>query len=99
MKKNTLIIALLFFCTCLFAQQFPDSGKDGKYYKINGANLWVVTVGTGEPLILIAGGPGGTHKSLRTFDSLSVKGNIQLIYFDGFGRGNQILLKMLKNTL
>lgn len=96
MKKNTLIIALLFFCTCLFAQQFPDSGKDGKYYKINGANLWVVTVGTGEPLILIAGGPGGTHKSLRTFDSLSVKGNIQLIYFDGFGRGKSDTAKDVK---
>ncbi|MEO5776198.1 MAG: alpha/beta hydrolase [Flavobacterium sp.] len=87
MKKHTMIIPLLFFCTCLFAQQFPNSFSDGKFYKVNGANLWVVTVGTGEPLIMISGGPGGAHISLRDFDSLSVKGNIQLIYFDGFGRG------------
>jgi proline iminopeptidase len=67
--------------------QFPDSWTDGKYVTVNGAKLWVVTVGQGEPLILIAGGPGGSHLGLRSFDSLAVKGNIQLIYFDGFGRG------------
>lgn len=87
MKKNIIITSFLFFCTCLFAQQFPNSFSDGKYYKINGANLWVVTVGTGEPLIMISGGPGGAHIGLRPFDSLSVNRNIQLIYFDGFGRG------------
>lgn len=96
MKKNIVIISLLFFCTSLFAQQFPDSSKDGKYYKINGANLWVVTVGKGEPLILISGGPGGAHLGLRAFDSLSVNKNIQLIYFDGFGRGKSDKAKNVK---
>jgi proline iminopeptidase len=96
MKKHAFIISLLLFCACLFAQQFPDSSKDGKFYKINGANLWVVTVGTGEPLILISGGPGGAHKSLRSFDSLSVKGTIQLIYFDAFGRGKSDTAKDVK---
>jgi proline iminopeptidase len=93
--KKFLIAALLILISlpALYAQakidsiQFPDSWTDGKYVTVNGAKLWVVTVGQGEPLILIAGGPGGSHVGLRSFDSLAVKGNIQLIYFDGFGRG------------
>lgn len=96
MKKNIILLCFLFCCTALLAQKFPDSFTDGKYYKINGANLWVVTVGKGEPLILISGGPGGAHKGLRSFDSLSVKGNIQLIYFDGFGRGKSDTAKDVK---
>ena len=50
---------------------YPDSWNDGKYYTVNGAKLWVVTAGKGEALILIAGGPGGTHRGLRSFDSLA----------------------------
>jgi proline iminopeptidase len=94
MKKPLLSILSIFIVVAsLYAQtvkdsiQFPDSRTDGKYVTVNGAKLWVVTVGTGEPLILIAGGPGGCHLGLRSFDSLAIKGNIQLVYFDGFGRG------------
>lgn len=87
MKKISTLIILILFCNILMAQEYPSSWKDGKYYEVNGAKLWVVTVGTGEPLILIAGGPGGTHKGLRRFDPLIKKGDLQLIYFDGFGRG------------
>jgi len=93
MKKYLLFtIALLVSATC-FSQavkdtsHFPDSWTDGQYYTVNGAKLWVVVVGKGEPLIIIPGGPGGNHLGYRSFDSLSVKGNIQLIYFDAFGRG------------
>lgn len=75
---------------------FPDSWTEGQYYTINGAKLWVVTVGTGEPLIIIPGGPGDNHLSYRRFDSLSVKGNIQLIYFDAFGRGKSDTAKNVK---
>lgn len=87
MKRSTLLLVFLFLGNYLFAQDFPNSLTDGQYYKVNDANLWVVTVGTGDPLILIAGGPGGSHYGLRSFDSLSVKGNIKLIYYDGYGRG------------
>jgi proline iminopeptidase len=94
MQKFTIVVlALLSFATTSAQTpqdsllNFPDSDKDGKYYSINGARLWVVTVGNGKPLFIIPGGPGGYHYSYRVFDSLAVKGNIQLIYFDGFGRG------------
>lgn len=92
----TLSPALL-ICFVVTAQtSFPSSQTDGQYYTINGAKLWVVTVGTGEPLIIIPGGPGGNHYAYRTFDSLSVKGNIQLIYFDAFGRGKSDTAKNVK---
>ena len=89
-----------FFAICFlisFSQQvqYPNSLTDGKYYTVKGAKLWVVTVGKGEPLILIAGGPGGAHPGLRRFDSLA-KSNIQLIYFDGFGRGKSDTAKDVK---
>lgn len=87
MKRTTIFISLLLLCNWLIAQEYPSSWTDGQYYEVNGAKLWVVTVGTGKPLILIAGGPGGAHKGLRSFDSLSELGDIQLIYFDGYGRG------------
>lgn len=96
MKKSILFFTVLFLCHFVFAQQFPNSLTDGKYYNVNGAKLWVVTVGEGDPLILIAGGPGGTHRGLRSFDSLSVKGNVKLIYFDGFGRGKSDTAKDVK---
>lgn len=88
MKKIFLLFSFLSITFFSIAQtSFPDSWTGGQYYTINGAKLWVVTVGTGEPLIIIPGGPGGNHLPYRSFDSLSVKGNIQLIYFDAFGRG------------
>jgi len=81
-----------FFLACIlvvnlsaFSQTFPSSQTDGKYYTVNGHKLWTVSFGKGDPLFLIAGGPGGTHYGLRSFDSLS-KTNT-LVYYDGLGRG------------
>jgi len=76
---------LFFLAWQASAQPFPDSQKDGKYILVNGAKLWVVTVGKGDPLFIIPGGPGGNHYSYRRFDSLASKNMI--IYFDAFGRG------------
>lgn len=102
MKKYILFVLSIYISIFCFAQNtkdaksFPDSWTDGQYYTVNGAKLWVVTVGQGTPLILISGGPGGAHLGLRSFDSLSVKANVQLIYFDAFGRGKSDTAKELK---
>ncbi len=82
MKKYLLFLILS--CT-VYAQTFPDSENDGKYYEVNGAKIWTVSFGNGDPLFLIAGGPGTAHYVMRGFDSLSTTNT--LIYFDAFGRG------------
>jgi proline iminopeptidase len=97
MKRFVLLLALLNIILFVSAQdiKYPDSWTDGQYYTVNGAKLWVVTVGTGEPLMIIPGGPGSAHLSYRRFDSLA-KSSIQLIYFDAFGRGKSDTAKDVK---
>ena len=85
MLKPALLFALLLYVFITQAQNFPDSQTDGKYYTVNGAKLWTIRFGKGDPIFFIAGGPGGTHYGLRSFDSLSSTNT--LVYFDGFGRG------------
>lgn len=85
MRNICALLLVYFLIGQTFGQSYPDSEKDGKYVTVNGARLWVVTVGKGQPLILVPGGPGGTHVGLRRFDSLA-KDNM-LVYYDAFGRG------------
>jgi proline iminopeptidase len=85
MKLYLKILLILLLGFTVYGQTFPDSETDGKFYTINGAQIWTVTFGEGDPLFLIAGGPGNAHYYLRGFDSLFT--NNTLIYFDGFGRG------------
>ncbi|WP_255157348.1 alpha/beta fold hydrolase [Ferruginibacter sp. HRS2-29] len=96
MKNFFFLLLGIVISNSLPAQGFPDSWKDGKYYTVNGAKIYTVTVGTGQPVFIIPGGPGGTHIGYRNFDSLSVGSNIQLIYFDGFGRGKSDTAKDVK---
>jgi proline iminopeptidase len=88
-------LLLMIFMKQGAAQTFPDSQKDGKYITVNGAKLWVVTVGKGDPLFIIPGGPGGNHLSYRRFDSLAETNMI--VYFDGFGRGKSDTAKELSD--
>ena len=86
MRKQTILLALfLVLLISAQAQPLPDSFTGGKYVTVNGAKLWVVIVGKGDPLFIIPGGPGSTHFSYRRFDSLA--STSMLIYFDAFGRG------------
>ncbi|UAY52692.1 alpha/beta fold hydrolase [Ferruginibacter albus] len=85
MKKIFSTLLILIFTLPVIAQHYPESQTDGKYYTVNGAKLWTVSFGKGDPLFFIAGGPGGTHYGLRDFDTLSSQ--YTLVYYDGFGRG------------
>lgn len=80
-----MLVALVLFLGAAFSQGFPDSATDGKYYEVNGAKIWTVSFGQGDPLFFIAGGPGGAHPGLRSFDSLSTTNT--LVYYDALGRG------------
>jgi proline iminopeptidase len=87
MLKQLFFLSSILFLSVTARAQFPDSWTDGKYYLVNGSKLYAVTVGKGEPVFVIPGGPGGNHVGYRIMDSLTVNSNIQLIYIDGFGRG------------
>lgn len=76
---------LIILTISIRAQNFPDSQTEGKYYDVNGAKIWTVSFGQGEPIFFIAGGPGNAHSYLRAFESLSTTNT--LVYFDAFGRG------------
>jgi proline iminopeptidase len=94
MNKALAVLVLLFVSIHVKAQTYPDSQKDGKYVLVNGAKLWVVEVGTGDPLFIIPGGPGGAHPSYRVFDAISSSNRI--VYFDAFGRGKSDTAKDVK---
>jgi len=84
MRKIIAGIVILLSLTA-HSQNLPNSYTDGKYITVNGAKLYVVIAGKGDPIIIIPGGPGGAHPGYRVFDSLAK--NNQVIYFDAFGRG------------
>lgn len=94
MKIISTTLLSIAFTYCSFGQTFPDSNTDGKYYTVNGAKIWTVRFGTGDPIFLIPGGPGGAHPGMRGFDSLS--GTNTLIYYDAFGRGKSDTAKDVK---
>lgn len=86
MLVRLILFLVLSFCSLKsFSQNYPDSQKDGKYYTVNGAKIWTVSFGTGDPLFIISGGPGSAHIGMRGMDSLA--NTCRLIYFDAFGRG------------
>src|SRR5215213_10117172 len=95
MKKIICIVFLFLYVFESTSQvKYPDSEKDGKYVTVNGAKIWVVTIGDGDPMILISGGPGSAHVYLRRFDSLAADN--MLVYFDAFGRGKADTAKDIK---
>jgi proline iminopeptidase len=84
MKK--LITFLSLFTAFHAFAAFPNFQHPmGKYYTINGKKLWTETIGKGDPLFLISGGPGGAHAGMHNFDAL--KDSNTLVYVDYFGRG------------
>lgn len=91
--KNGIILLLVLGNTCL-GQSFPNSNTDGKYYTVNGAKIWTVTVGKGTPLFIIPGGPGNSHITYRAFDSLYQ--SCMVVYFDPFGTGKSDTAKKIQ---
>jgi proline iminopeptidase len=72
MKKIAFFLCSILYISLSEAQvNKVDSWTDGKYITVNGAKLWVVVVGNGDPIIFIPGGPGGNHLGYRSFDNLA----------------------------
>jgi proline iminopeptidase len=66
--------------------QTPVTHAAGAYAQVNGAKLWYETEGQGEPLVLVAGGPGNSHSEFHPFFS-RLADRFQVVYFDAFGVG------------
>jgi proline iminopeptidase len=80
-------IVILFFSIedNVFAQN-SNKESEGEFVIINGRRIWHSIAGKGEPLLIIPGGPGGSHSYFQPcMDRLA--DFTQLIYFDAFGRG------------
>ncbi len=92
MRTRILYLFLVLFISHqTFSQSFRH--PEGKFYKINGANLWVEIVGKGDPLFIISGGPGGAHAGMHNFDAM--QDSATLVYIDNFGRGKSDTAKVV----
>ena len=90
---GTAALAFCAFCIAALAisvrAQSPTptvKHPPGAYANVNGIKLWYETEGRGEPLVLVAGGPGDPHAVFHLFFS-RLADRQQLVYFDEFGVG------------
>lgn len=58
----------------------------GNFIEVGAHRLWYEIEGTGEPLLLLAGGPANSHLIFHPNFS-AIAAQFQLIYLDYFGRG------------
>ena len=86
------ILAILGLFTLSLSAQFVH--PDGEFVTVNHAKLWVEQKGSGDPVVLISGGPGSAHVGMHSFDTLA--SFCKLIYVDGYGRGKSDVAKDLK---
>ena len=67
----------------------------GDFVSVNGKKIWYESEGKGEPLLLIAGGPGFSHAYFHPFFSELAESN-RIIYFDAYGTGKSERAKSAK---
>jgi proline iminopeptidase len=58
----------------------------GRFVQVLGQRLWVEEDGSGPPLLLIPGGPGGSHDVFHPW-LLPLSRRFRVITYDGYGRG------------
>ena len=86
--KQLHLISLAFYILFSGCSPIGDTvvlKSSGKFVLANGHKLWIETIGSGTPLFLIIGGPGGSHGGMHSFDGLS--DSSMLVFIDNFGRG------------
>ncbi|MHC4364157.1 MAG: proline iminopeptidase-family hydrolase [Planctomycetota bacterium] len=82
-----LLILIILVCRISgssFAQNISNQGAN--YAEVNGAKLYYEIHGSGEPLLLIPGGPGLSHLYFTPHFSKLADG-FKIMYFDPYGRG------------
>jgi proline iminopeptidase len=68
------------------ADPAPLEHPPGQFVTVGGKKLWYESEGGGEPLLLVAGGPGFSHAYFHPFLS-ALADSYRVIYFDAFGTG------------
>lgn len=63
-----------------------NNNLEENFALVNGSKLWYEIEGKGEALLLIAGGPGTSHRYFQPYFSV-LADSYRIIYFDAFGRG------------
>ncbi len=83
-----LVCCLVFFTAFVLAQSAAPGSPhpEGAYASVNGAKLWYESEGSGDPILLISGGPGDSHAVFHPFFSRLADRN-RVIYYDAFGVG------------
>ena len=92
--KHCIWAILIFAAIGVSAQDKKFQHPEGEFVMVNHAKLWIEQKGTGDPIILISGGPGGAHTGMHSFDTLA--DFCRLIFVDGFGRGKSDQAKDVK---
>ena len=88
--KKILLLALL-ISGAAFAHKFDNTQIDSQTIETKYGTLYFEKEGKGPVIVLIAGGPGGSHASFHpTFSTLAEK--FTLIYLDNIGRGRSARL-------
>jgi proline iminopeptidase len=86
MQKKTIIALVLFVCWLAQACDHPQGVELEWMQELNGTDIFIKTIGKGEPIIVIHGGPGLSHDYfLPHFNSLAA--DHLLIFYDQRGAG------------
>src|SRR5580698_3724171 len=80
--------SLVILASLVFAQTTARKSPhpQGAFATVNGAKLWYESEGSGDPILMIAGGPGDSHAVYHPFFSRLADHN-RVIYYDAFGVG------------
>ena len=83
---NSRILCSVFFLLLFIPSLLPASDRTGFVESSDSVKIYFETTGAGEPLVLIAGGPGDSHTYFKPyFDKLANK--FTVVYYDARGRG------------
>ena len=87
-RSALCVAALYFFAFGSVGHAAPQLPRlpEGNYVTVNGARLWYISEGQGEPIVIISGGPGAAHYLYPYFSALALTHRV--IYLDSYGCGN-----------
>jgi len=84
-----LVTVKLFIIVCCFAADVLGQTENAGLRKINGTSLFVSVKGSGDPLIVIHGGPGLNHSYFIPFLQ-NLEKKLQVIYYDQRACGRSV---------